>query len=190
MSILWGMDIINMLVFFSLGLLVPVWTEDLGVTPIEAGLLGSVGFLGFGLMALPAAIWITKYNPRLVALLSSIGMTIAVLLHVIATNVEMLMLARFGFVVMTVIRIQVQVIFIQQWFKPSLYPLVNSMDFSFRSLGQVIALAATSLLITVLGGWRALFIAIGVAAASLTMFWGFYGREPNNHPRRAGGGTT
>ena len=181
MSILWGMDIINMLVFFSLGLLVPVWTEDLGVTPIEAGLLGSVGFLGFGLMALPAAIWITKYNPRLVALLSSIGMTIAVLLHAIATSVEILLLARFGFVVMTVIRIQVQVIFIQQWFKPSLYPLVNSLDFSFRSVGQVIALAATSFLIAVLGGWRALFIAIGVAAASLTILWGFYGREPNNH---------
>ena len=95
MSILWGMDIVNMLVFFSLGLLVPVWAEDLGVTPIEAGLLGSVGFLGFGLMALPAAIWITKYNPRLVALLSSIGMTIAVLLHAIASSVEILLLARF-----------------------------------------------------------------------------------------------
>ena len=66
MSMLWSMDIINVIIFSSVGVLIPIWREDLGVTPLQAGLLGSAGFLGFGLMALPSSIWLTRYNPAIV----------------------------------------------------------------------------------------------------------------------------
>ncbi len=45
MSMLWSMDIINVIIFSSVGVLIPIWREDLGVTPLQAGLLGSAGFL-------------------------------------------------------------------------------------------------------------------------------------------------
>lgn len=174
---LWGMDIINTMVFFSIGVLMPVWEEDLGVTPIEAGLLGSAGFLGFGLTALPAAIWVTRYNPRLVALAGAVGMTFFVAVQAFAPNVELLLLGRFGFTIMTVVRIQVQVIFIQQWFKPNLYPTANSLDFGARSGGQVIALGAIPVLVVLAGGWRELFVGVGVVMAGLSIAWALFGRQ-------------
>ena len=71
MGNLWGMDLANVFLFMSIGVLIPIWKDDLGMTPLQAGLMGSAGFLGFGVMALPASIWLTKYNPKLVTLVSA-----------------------------------------------------------------------------------------------------------------------
>ena len=74
MSLVWAIDLVTTVVFFSIGVLIPVLREDLGVTPLQAGLLGAAGFLGFGSMALPASIWLTRYNGRTSTLLLTLGM--------------------------------------------------------------------------------------------------------------------
>ena len=48
MGNLWAIDIANVLVFMSIGVLIPIWREEIGLTPMQAGVMGSVGFLGFG----------------------------------------------------------------------------------------------------------------------------------------------
>ena len=88
----------------------------------------------------------------------------AAVLHAIAPTVELLLAARFSFVVLAVCRIQMQVIFIQQWFRPRLYAVVNSMDFSIRSIGQMAGIAATPALVSLLGGWRAVHVAMAAGA--------------------------
>ena len=177
MGNLWGMDLANVFLFMSIGVLIPVWKDDLGMTPLQAGLMGSAGFLGFGIMALPASIWLTKYNPKLVTLVSALAMAGAALLHAVAPNVEVLLLARFSFVLLAVCRIQMQIIFIQQWFRPRLYAVINSLDFSNRSIGQMVAIAATPSLVVLMGGWRPVHVAVAVALTLFSLTWLFVGRE-------------
>ena len=124
---------IQTLAFFSIGVLLPIWKEEFGLTPTEAGLLGATGFLGFGLMALPSSIWLTKYNPKLITSICAVLMGIAIAAHSVAPNTEMLMLSRFAFVVFSVCRIQMQVIFIQQWFWCKGYRTSNSYSSSSDS---------------------------------------------------------
>ena len=186
MGLLWGMDLINVIVFMSIGVLIPVWEEDMGVTPLQAGLLGSAGFFGFGLMALPASIWLTRYNPRLVTLVCAIGMAGVALAHAAAPNVEMLIIARLAFVLLAVSRIQMQIIFIQQWYRPSLYAMVNSLDFGNRSLGQIIGVSAVPAMVILLGGWRFVYVFIAVAMAVLSLGWGVFGRERHRTQQEGG----
>lgn len=177
MNNLWGMDLVNTLVFMSIGVLIPIWREDLGMTAVQAGLMGSAGFMGFGLMALPASIWLTRYNPKLVTLASAFGMGAAALLHAVAPTVEVLLAARFTFVVMAVCRIQMQVIFIQQWFMARLYAVVNGLDFSIRSIGQMAGTMVTPVLVSLLGGWREVHLLMAAAMLAMLVVWMFAGRQ-------------
>lgn len=186
MGHLWGMDFVNNMVFFSLGVLVPIWREDLGLTPTQAGLLGTVGFMGFGLMALPASIWLTRYSPKLVTLAASLGMAGFTMLQAASPAAAVLMLARLGFVICSAVRIQLQVMLIQQWFRPRLYAAVNSLDYGTRSTGQVIALAATPGLVMLLGSWRSHYFLVGALLLLITLSWVFLGRERRTRPEGDG----
>ncbi|MBI2856260.1 MAG: MFS transporter [Chloroflexi bacterium] len=177
MAMLWGMDLANVMIFASVGVLLPVWEEDLGVTPLQAGLLGAAGFMGFGLMALPASIWLTMYNPRLVTLVCALAMAGVGVAQAVAPNVHLLIAFRFTFVLLAVSRIQMQVIFIQQWFQPRLYATVNSLDFSNRSIGQTIGIAAIPALAVLLGSWRIVYASIALALLFVAVLWAFLGRE-------------
>jgi len=177
MGHLWGMDLLGTMVFFSIGVLIPVWTEDLGLTPFQAGLMGAAGFLGFGVMALPASVWLTKYNPRLVTLACVMGLAVAAAAQAFSPTAWVLLATRFVFVVLAVSRIQIQVLFIQGWFQPRLYPTVNSMDFANRSLGQTLAVAATPALIVLLGSWRSFYLAAAVGLVIVAVLWSVFGKE-------------
>ena len=182
MAHLWGMDFVNNMVFFSLGVMVPIWREDLGLTPTQAGLLGTASFMGFGLMALPASIWLTRYSPKLVTLIASLGMAGFTMLQAASPGAVLLMLARLGFVICSAVRIQLQVMLIQQWFRPRLFATVNSLDYGTRSTGQVIALAATPGLVMLLGSWRSHYYLVGVLLLLITLSWVFFGRERRVRP--------
>ncbi len=181
---LWAMDQVNNLVFFSLGVMVPLWMDELSLTPTQAGLLGTVGFMGFGLMALPASIWLTRYSPKLVTLLACLGMAASTIIQALAPGPLLLMLGRLLFVMLAAARIQIQVMFIQQWFRPRLYAAINSLDFGNRSIGQTLSLAAAPALILLLGGWRGYYFLCAALLLLVTMSWVFLGRES-----RSGEGT-
>ena len=186
MGQLWGMDLMNVIVFSSIGVLIPYWREEMGVTPLQAGILGAAGFLGFGVMALPASIWLTRYNPRLVTLVTTALMAVMALGQALAPTVLLLIVTRFFFVLVSVCRIQMQVIFIQQWFQPRLYAMINSLDFGNRSLGQTLGVAAIPPLIGLLGSWRNSYIAVAIALAVLSIVWVFFGRERRRTQQEGG----
>ena len=187
MGVLWGMDIFNVFVFQSLGVLLPIWKDELGVTPFQAGLLGSAGFLGFGLMALPASIWLTRYNLRLVVLVCALGMAATAALQAAAPIVTLLILGRFAFVMLSVSRVQMQVLFIQQWFQPRLYATINSIDFGNRSLGQTLAVVLTPTLVIILGSWRTVYGGVTLGLVIFSVLWIILGRE-RVRPQTAIGG--
>ena len=174
---LWAMDLVNNMIFFSIGVLIPVWKEDLGISPTQAGLLGSAGFLGFGLMALPASIWLTRYSPKRITLLCAAGMAALAIGQSMATATLVLMVTRLLFVMLAAARIQIQVIFIQQWFNPRYYAPINSLDFGSRAFGQMVAIAATPALLMLLSGWRNYYLILGIGMIVFTISWMFLGKD-------------
>jgi predicted MFS family arabinose efflux permease len=182
MSNLWAIDIGNVFIFMSIGVLLPIWKEDMGVTPIQAGLLGSAGFFGFGLMSLPTSIWLTKYNPKTVTFASTIGMAIAALAHSFSVNVEMLILSRFTFVALASTRLTIQIIFIQQWFESRLYSIVNGLDFSIRSIGQTLALVLIPVMVTLFDSWRLIYIIISIYMLIFSLSWIVIGKQKTTNP--------
>lgn len=177
MALLWAIEIPAGMMFFSLGVLLPVWQDTLGVTPLQAGLLGAAGFLGFGMTALPAGIWLTKYNPKLVILTSVVGMAAMAFVQSIAHTTTILLVSRIALVMFIAIRLQVQVIFVQQWFTSRIYSTVNGFDFGSRSLAHLLGLAATPPLIVLLGGWRSFMTMLSITLLSLSLVWAILGRE-------------
>jgi len=177
MGNLWAIDIANVLVFMSIGVLIPIWREEIGLTPMQAGVMGSVGFLGFGMMALPASIWLTKYNPKVVTLITTLGMAIAALMHSFSYTVEMLILSRFSFIVLASGRLAMQIIFIQQWFQPRLYSIANGLDFSIRSVGQALALIIVPTIVVLSGSWRPVYIWIAIYMGMCSLLWVFLGKQ-------------
>jgi MFS family permease len=180
MSMLWSMDIINVIIFSSVGVLIPIWKDDLGVTPLQAGLLGSAGFLGFGLMALPSSIWLTRYNPAIVTFICVMFMGFASLLHSVASSIQVIIAARFIFVLMSVSRLQMQVVFIQQWFISRLYATVNSLDFTIRHVGQTIGFSLIPIVVISLGSWQIFYAFLGIALLLLSVIWLIFQRNPNS----------
>ncbi len=183
---LWAMDLVNNMVFFSIGVLIPIWKEDLGISPTQAGLLGSAGFLGFGLMALPASIWLTQSSPKRITLLCAAGMAALAIGQSVATATLVLMVSRMMFVMLAAARLQIQVIFIQQWFEPRLYATINSLDFGTRSFGQMIAIAFTPTLVILLNGWRNYYLVLGIGMAVVTASWIFLGKDRNRSQQEGG----
>tara|TARA_Y100000590_G_scaffold247409_1_gene277972 strand:- start:5771 stop:6997 length:1227 start_codon:yes stop_codon:yes gene_type:complete len=187
MSNLWSIDIGNVFVFMSIGVLLPLWQEDLSISPVQAGILGSAGFFGFGLMSLPTSIWLTKYNPKIVTLIATLGMAITSLAHSLATNVEMLIISRFTFVALASVRLTLQIIFIQHWFQSRLYSIVNGLDFSIRSIGQTLALVLVPAMVTIFDSWRLVYVVIAIYMLAFSLSWIFIGKQrigadPTNTP--------
>ena len=183
---LWAMDYVNNLVFFSLGVLIPLWRVELDLSPTQAGLLGTAGFMGFGLMALPASIWLTRYSPKLVTLLSGLGMAAFTMIQALSPGALVLVLGRLGFVMASAVRIQIQVMLIQQWFRPRLYATVNSLDYGSRSTGQVLALGATPAVVLLLDSWRNYYFLVGALMVLIVASWVFMGRERGTRAESGG----
>lgn len=183
---LWAMDLVNNMIFFSIGVLIPIWKDDLGISSTQAGLLGSAGFLGFGLAALPASIWLTRFSPKKITLLCAAGMGALAIGQSVATATLVLMVTRLLFVMLAAARIQIQVIFIQQWFQPRFYAPINSLDFGSRAFGQMVAIAATPALILLLNGWRNYYLILGAGMLAITVSWVFLGKDRNRSQQEGG----
>ena len=177
MGILWAVNVCAGMVSFSVGILIPVWRNDLGVTPLQAGFLGSAGFTGFAVMALPAGIWLTRYSPRFLTLACVVGMAVLAFVQAAAPTTTVLLIARFAFIMLVVVRLQMQVMIIQQWFQSRYYATVNGLDFGSRAVGQILGLAAVPLMLSI-GSWRYFFLGIGAALIGVSIAWPILGREP------------
>ena len=62
---LWSVCVVSgYMVMASIGLLLPAITSDLGLSPIEQGILGSAGFWGAIVLAIPLGLWASRFRPK------------------------------------------------------------------------------------------------------------------------------
>ena len=177
MGFLWAVNLLIPLAAVSLGVMLPPMTEELGITPIQAGLLGAAWFLGSALVSLPASIWLSRFSPKWVTFFSTFLAGALLLAQGWAPDFNVLLAARFIFVIVVVSRVQAEVLLVHQWFRPARVAVVMSLTIGIMSVGQLVAVGLTPVLMDFMGGWRNVYIALGAGLLVGAALWMAVGRE-------------
>ncbi len=177
MGFLWAVNLLIPLAAVSLGVMLPPMTEELGISPIEAGLLGASWFLGSALVSLPASIWLSRFSPKWVTFYSTFLAGILLLVQGWAPSFEVLLVARFVFVTVVVCRVQAEVLLVHQWFSTARVALVMSLTIGIMSIGQLAAVGLIPVLMDVFSGWRNVYIGLGAGLLVGGALWTWVGRE-------------
>ena len=181
MGALWALDGTSTIMIFLIGVALPDIRQDFDIRPVQEGFLGSAFFIALTTLSLPAAIWLSRYSPRMVTLLALIAMAIAAVLQGIAPSYWVLLAARLLFMYALVARTQAEVLLIQQWFSGPRIAMLNSVTVASFGLGQLAAIGAVPLLMPLVGGWRGVHILLAVVYVIVAIAWFIVGRERAYH---------
>lgn len=165
------------LVSYTFGLFLPFISDDLGITPLEAGLLQGVWWVTAAVLALPSGAWLSRVSPIPLVLVSLLLGVPFLFMQGLANSFLLLFLARFFFVAFHVITVPARTLLLQQWVSPRQYAMVNSVGLSQHSIILAITVSTSALLITGLGSWRAAYFIMGGIFAVQTLVWPLVARE-------------
>ena len=177
MGFLWAVNLLIPLAAVSLGIMLPPMTEELGISPIQAGLLGASWFLGSALVSLPASIWLSRFSPKWVTFYSTFLAGVLLLVQGWAPSFGVLLFARFIFVIVVVCRVQAEVLLVHQWFTQARVAIVMSLTIGIMSIGQLAAVGLIPILMDMFSGWRNVYMGLGGGLLVGAALWMVVGRE-------------
>ena len=162
---------------FTFGIFLPFITEDLHLSPLDAGLLQAVWWVTSALLALPFGTWFSRFRPVPLVLVSLLLGIPFLFLQGLAFNFMVLFLARFFFVFFRVITTPAHTLLLQQWVAPRHYALVNAVGLSQHSVLLAVAISTSALLIVAVGSWRLAYFILGGSLVVQTLLWVVVARE-------------
>ena len=165
------------LVSYTFGLFLPFIAEDLGISPLEAGLLQGVWWVSAALLSLPAGAWFSRFRPVPLVLVSLLLGVPFLFLQGLANSFLVLLLARFFFVAFHTINTPAHTLLLQQWVAPREYATVNSVALSQHSIILALAVSTSALIITSLESWRLAYLILGGLFVIQTLAWVIVARE-------------
>ena len=156
---------------FVLGVFLPFISQDLALSPLEAGLLQGVWWVTAAVAVLPFGVWFSRFRPAAVTRLSMWLVAPLLLLQGLANGFAMLFAARFLAVLFHSLTIAVRPLLFHQWAARRQYALINAVGLSQHSLLLAIAVSTGALLIVALGSWRgAYYLQAGFVAVQALVF--------------------
>ena len=156
---------------FVLGVFLPFITQDLALSPLQAGLLQGVWWITAAVAVLPFGVWFSRFRPVAVTRLSIWVVAPLLLLQGLANGFLMLFVARFLAVLFHSLTIAVRPLLFHQWAARRQYALINAVGLSQHSLLLAIAVSTGALLIVALGSWRgAYYLQAGFVAIQAVVF--------------------
>ena len=168
---------------FVLGIFLPFITADLGLTPTQAGLLQGVWWVTAAAAVLPFGIWLSRFRPIPMNLVSLLMVTPFLFAQGLAFNFLSLFTARFFAALFHMIGLAARPMLFQQWAARRQYTLINAVGLSQHSLLLAVAISTGALLITALGSWRLAYFVQGAFLLAQTLVWVVVARE-NRAPTR------
>lgn len=166
------------MLLFIIGILLPVISEDLDLSPGEQGLLGSASHWGSIALAIPVSLWTSRFGPkRLTTVTLALG-TACLFLQGWSPVFAVLFIGRLAFGILLVAQQPARAFLTQQWFRAREVILVNG--YSNVIFGLVVGggLAASPFILDAFGGdWRATFRAFGIMFGVMTLLWMLLGKE-------------
>lgn len=164
---------------FTIGVLLPDISDDLGLRPAQEGWLSSSFYFGQLVLILPVTAWLSRYHP-----LRSMGVVYVGSILLLASaalapwywaQVGIRFVLAFAFVALNPVR----TLIIAGWFRRDEVARVNSIFNSGFGVVQTVAFWSTGPLLGLLGGWReVLWMLVGVAAVSSAAWFVVAARAP------------
>jgi MFS family permease len=162
----------------SVGVIAPDLASEMGLSPVEIGLLSSIYFLVFAATQLPLGVALDRFGPRQ-CMLFSIALTVAgSLAFATAHDAPGLVVARAILGFGTACFLMAPVALYARWFPPERFSTFAGIHLGVGSLGALLATAPLALTAATLG-WRSAFL--GVAAATVVigiLTWWFVTDDP------------
>ena len=162
---------------FVLGIFLPFITDDLGLTPLQAGLLQGVWWITAAVAVLPFGIWLSRFRPVPMNLVSMLLVTPFLFAQGLAFNFLSLFFARFFAALFHMIGLAARPMLFQQWAARRQYTLINAVGLSQHSLLLAAAISTGAMLITALGSWRLAYFIQGAFLLSQMITWMIAARE-------------
>ena len=152
----------------SVGVIAPNLAAEMGLTPIEIGLLSSMYFFCFAAVQLPLGVALDRFGPKR-CLLASVGLTIlGCALFATAHSASSLVVARALLGFGTASFLMAPVALYARWFAPERFSTFAGIQLGVGSLGALFATAPLAYA-TASYGWRTTFLGVGACAALIGM---------------------
>jgi MFS family permease len=155
----------------SVGVIAPNLAAEVGLTPIEIGLLSSIYFFVFAATQLPLGVALDRFGPKR-CMLVSIGFTVlGCVLFSLAHDAGGLIAARAVLGFGTASFLVAPVALYARWFPPERFSTFAGIQLGLGSLGAIFATAPLAHA-TASFGWRMTFLGVGIFAAAIgVLFW-------------------
>ena len=176
------------LVSYTFGLFLPFIREDLGITPLQAGLLQAVWWITAAGLSLPFGAWFSRFRPVPLSLVSLVLGAPFLFVQALAPGFWVLLLGRFCFILFHTVNTPARALLLRQWCAPHQYALVQSLGLSQHSVILALAVSLSPLLIEGLGSWRIAYAAMGGFFAAQIVAWMVVAREEYAPPGPAESG--
>lgn len=150
----------------SVGVIAPDLAAEIGLSPLEIGLLSSIYFFVFAATQLPLGVALDRFGPKL-CMLVSIGFTVlGCVLFAVAHQAGGLVAARALLGFGTASFLMAPVALYARWFPPERFSTFAGIQLGLGSLGAIFATAPLAYA-TAGFGWRATFLGVGGCAAAI-----------------------
>jgi MFS family permease len=147
----------------SVAVIAPDLAAEIGLSPIEIGLLSSIYFFVFAATQLPLGVALDRFGPKL-CMLVSIGFTVlGCVLFAVAHEAGGLVAARALLGFGTASFLMAPVALYARWFPPERFSTFAGIQLGLGSLGAIFATAPLAYA-TASFGWRMTFLGVGVCA--------------------------
>jgi MFS family permease len=155
----------------SVGVIAPDLAAEIGLTPIEIGLLSSIYFFVFAATQLPLGVALDRFGPKL-CMLVSVGFTVlGCVLFALAHQAGSLVAARAVLGFGTASFLMAPLALYARWFPPERFSTFAGIQLGLGSLGSIFATAPLAYA-TAGVGWRVTFLGVGVGAAVIgVLIW-------------------
>lgn len=150
----------------SVGVIAPDLAAEMGLKPIELGLLSSIYFFAFASIQIPLGVVLDRFGPKL-CMLASVGFTVlGCALFAAAQSSGSLTIARalqgFG----TASFLMAPCALYARWFSPERFSTITGIQLGVGTIGALLATAPLAFATATIG-WRMTFLAIGLSAAAV-----------------------
>jgi MFS family permease len=171
----------------SVGVIAPNLVSEVGLSPLELGLLSSAYFFVFAAVQLPLGVALDRFGPKLCLLVSAAITVAGCLVFALSSSAAGLIAGRALLGLGTACFLMAPLALYARWFAPDRFSTLGGIQLGIGSLG---ALAATAPLAfsTASFGWRATFLAVGAFTVVIAILaWLIVSDDPpgvQTKPRR------
>ena len=172
-----GVHVWGFVLLETIGLFLPSIREDLGLSPVQEGWLGSSAMIGNLLLALPAGWLMSRFNPKSLSTVTFYAAAGLAILQGWAPGYGLLLAGRFVFGAVMMIREPAGTLLTRQWIPRREIVIVNSLRSALWGFVAVGFILVPLLMKLLNDDWRATFYTFGASAIVFSVLWHIVGRE-------------